>query len=442
MAKWESINDWLLSEEDVLSSPNDAAGGQPPSDVNPAGMPGAGAGMPPITASDSSPMDKSTGQLNPMNTPPAEPTGMDSPSPSTPDMPEERSQINFDQWKASFLRESIKGDVNELLEKIQSVRNDDLDSYQRKFVEDNIQVLFLRQNANIEKASQGIRKKVREELDRNNPSVSLVGHITSELQTMPELTNVFIKMLGLYSTKGDLHRKYIASLLGGVQVGSGGQTEDVVLNQKDFSIKISTRINSKFGLIDMGRWAMTKDDEKEYLSESELERLEDGSPEERDVLRKRVMLESIANYFKKRAFIVNVINNDGTVFFIGLDFSNALKEAYNSGRLIIKTKTNDSSEAMYDQDGALIQLIDVKIMYEKETGKTDENGKPLKEELEFISRKEGMLFLTASLETIKEASRSFQGMLIKETPYNGNPSDLQNLMRCVPSAPEQILRNC
>lgn len=432
MAKWAAIDDWLLKEEDVLASADDPAAGQPPSDAAPPGMPGAGAAGPP--------QDMPTNP-DPMSepAPPVNPTSFE---PISPDMPEDREKINFEQWRAAFFRDSIKGDVNELIEKIQSIRNDELDSYERKFVEDNLQILFLRQNANIEKASQVIRKKVREELDRNNPSVSLIYHITSTLMSMPELTNIFIKLIGLQSLKGDLHRKYLASLLGAIQVGSGGQNEDLILNQRDFSVKISTRVNSKFGMIDLGRWFMTKDDQEQYLSESELERLEDGSPEEREVLRKRVIIESIATYFKKRAFLVNVINPEGTVYYVGLDLSNALREAYDSGKLILKTSVSDSSEAMYNADGELEELIDVKIMFEKETGKIDEDGKPVKDSIEFISRREGMLFMNASLETIKEASTTFQGILIKENPYTGNPSDLLSIMRCVPSAPEYLLRNC
>lgn len=434
MAKWASINDWLLKEEDVLASAMDGAAGQPPSDVNPAGMPGAGAAGPPADQ---------PAMPDPMadKAPPLEPAGMES-DPVSPDMPEDKPKVNFDQWRNAFFRDLIKGDVNELLEKIQSVRNDDLDSYQRKFVEDNLQILFLRQNANIEKASKEIRKKIREELDRNNPSVSLINHTTSVLQSMPELTNVFIKILGLFSNKSDLHRKYLAAIYGAAQVGSGGQNEDLVLNQKEFSIKISTRMASKFGSIDLGKWSMIKDDQEQYLSESELERLEDGSPEEREVLRKRVILESIASYFRKRAYVVNVVDTDGTVYYIGLDLSNALREAYDAGKLVIKTKINDSSEAMYTSEGELIEFLDIKIMYEKDTGKTDADGKPLKNEIEFITRKDGMLLLNASLETIKDCSATFQGILIKETPFTGNPSDLQTLIRCVPSAPEMILRSC
>jgi hypothetical protein len=46
------------------------------------------------------------------------------------------------------------------------------------------------------------------------------------------------------------------------------------------------------------------------------------------------------------------------------------------------------------------------------------------------------------LDTIKEASSAFQGIVVKEIPYVGNPSDINTLIRCVPSAPEIILRSC
>jgi hypothetical protein len=266
--------------------------------------------------------------------------------------------------------------------------------------------------------------------------------MVATLQPMPELTNIFIKMLGLYGSKGDMHRKYIAALLGAVQVGSGGQNEDMIFNQREYSIRISTRFNSKFGLIDIGKWCLVVDDPERYLSEPEQQRLEDGSPEEKDVLRKRVMIESIADNYRMRAFVINVINQDGTVYLVGLDLSNALRDAYTKGKLIVKTSINENSEAVYNSEGNLTTLEDVKIMYEKETGKVDRDGKPLMQEVEFISRKDGMLFLTANLEILKEAASSFQGMIVKEIPYVGNPSDILTIMRCVPSAPEQILRSC
>ncbi len=439
-AHWITVNDWLLKEEDVLASAMDPAEGGPPADSMPPGMPGAGAAGPPADVpQEPNPLTQPAPSAG--NTPPAEPAQVMN-DPDSPDMPEDKKDLNFEEWKAKFFKESIKGDVNAMINMVQSIRNDDLDAYPRKFVEDNLQVLFLRNNANIEKASNEIRKAIREKIDKNNPAVSISQHMVSALQTMPEISQVFIKMMGLYSSKADMHRKFIASLLGAIQVGSGGLSEDLILNQREYSIKISTRMNSRFGMLDIGRWTLKKDDQEQYLSEPEQERLSDGSPEEREVLRKRVIIESIAEYFRKRAFLINVVNNDGTVFFLGLDLSNSLKEAYTTGKLVVKIEECEKSEAMYDTEGELVSLVDVKVMYEKETGKTDENGKPETQSLEFISRKDGVLFFTASLETIKEAAGSFQGLVVKEVPFTGNPSDLQGLMRCVPSATEIILRQC
>ena len=82
------------------------------------------------------------------------------------------------------------------------------------------------------------------------------------------------------------------------------------------------------------------------------------------------------------------------------------------------------------------------MKYVKNGQGTDENGHPIKEEHDFMERIDGILFLTAQFKILKEASSSFSGIVLKETPYNGNPSDLQVLMRCVPSAPEILLRSC
>ena len=66
----------------------------------------------------------------------------------------------------------------------------------------------------------------------------------------------------------------------------------------------------------------------------------------------------------------------------------------------------------------------------------------LKKEVEFIEKRNGMLFLTASLQTIGEASSSLQGTLFKEIPYAGNPSDLKSIKKCIYSAHDMLMRQC
>jgi len=362
--------------------------------------------------------------------------------PKEPDMPKDSKVSDFSSWKNKFFKESIKNDVGTLLQMIMNVRDGELSTYQRKFVEDNLQIVFLRQNSNINKASGDMRKKIRDDLDMANPGVSLTNHFATTLSSMPELINTFIKISGYCSNKADLHRKYIASLIGAIQVGSGAQQEDIVYNEKTYSIRISTRFNSKFGSIDAGRWALQQDDPQKYLADAELEKLDSGAPEEKKVLRHRIIIESIATSFEKRVFIVNVLADNGTLYFIGMDLSNILRSGYDNGVLTVSSYQNDASEALFDSDGNLITLQDIKIQYQKETGEMDENGNPLKDKTEFLVKKDGLLLINASLETLLDAAGNVNGLSVKELPFNGNPSDLVNLTRCVASTPELILRNC
>lgn len=413
---------------------------------------GTGPGDPAMGSSMGNPLDPSSMAApgtdpNVANMPPDEmgtqPGEQDfSTDPQHPDMPEEKKHLDFEMWKKQFMESSVKGDVQEMKGLIMDVRDRNLDDYQRKFVEDNLNVIFLREHSNIEKASKEIKKLIKDDLDHNNPGTSVANHIVEVLQTQPLLNNVYIKLTGLYSMKADQHRKFVAALTGSVQVGGGGSTEDLIYNEKDFSIRISTRFNSRFGDVYIGNWSLRTDDPQRYLKPPELQRLEEGSPEEKDALRKRIVVESICETFKTRAFIINVTGHDGTVYTVGWDIATSLKSAYTDGKLVAKMKQGDGSEAMIDEDGEIISFADIKIMYMKDSGELDEDGKPYRREHEFMVNRNGQLYLTATMQIIKESASSFPGVVIRETPYTGNPSDLKVLQRCVPNSPEILLRQC
>ena len=364
--------------------------------------------------------------------------------PQVPDMPKDIGEEgpDFESWKKQFIVESVKGDVQELKDSIHKVRDRDLDPYQRKFVEDNLQILFLREHSNINEASEEIRKLLKEELDHNNPATTTVNHMNTVLEKQPMLNACFIKLTGLLGMKADIHRKFIAALTGSVQVGAGAYNEDLIYNEKEFSIRYSTRFNSRFGEVHLGEWSLKQDDPERYLKPPELKRLEDGSPEEKDVLRRRVVMESIADAFKTRAFIINVVGTDGTIYTMGWDLASSLRTAYTEGKLVVRTKQDDAAEAMIDDDGNIIPFVDLKIMYVEDIGGVDEEGKPDKREVEFIARKYGQLFLTAQLPTVRKAAGSFNGVAFKEMPWQGNPSDLRTLSRCVPSVPTILMQQC
>jgi hypothetical protein len=364
--------------------------------------------------------------------------------PSSPDMPDVKGgDDDFEVWKNKYFRESVKGDTNQLIDLLNEQRDkDELQPYQRKFIEDNFNVQLLRQNANIDKAAKEIRKNIKDQLDQNNPATSVVNHIHNVLSTIPMLSSVFIKMSGYGSLKGDLHRKFMAALTGSVQVGSGSNTEDIIYNEREYSVMMSTRFNSEWGAINLGNWSLKEDDPERFLSEPEQKRLQEGSPEEKEVLRRRVVIESIADLFKTRAFVIQVVIDNGTVYTLGLDLSNALKGAYKDGKLVVRTRHSDNSEAMITDDGDIIPFVDLNIYYVKETGGQNEDGVPATEEIEFMERRNGILFLKAAYQTIKEAATVLPACVFKESPYQGNPSDLKVLRHCVYSSADLLLRNC
>lgn len=364
--------------------------------------------------------------------------------PQAPDMPEDKEESpDFEVWKSNFFKESVKGDAAKLMDMISPMRDKEtLEPYQRKFVDDNWNIQLLRMNSNVASASKQIRKSIREQLDKNNPSTSVVNHVFNTLESIPSLNETFIKMMGYSGNKGELHRKFIAALTGSVQVSSSPDKENIIFNEKEYSVKMATRLNSDWGEVALGSWSLREDDPERYLSAPELKRLSEGSPQERDVLRRRIVIESIAKQFEEQSFIIDVVNDEGTIYHLGWDMSNALRGAYTEGKVVVKAVKSENSEAMISDDGQIVPMVDLRIYFVKETGGQDEFGNPEMDEIEFMERRNGMLFLTAGLVTIKEASESMQGTELKEVPYPGNPSDLKALKRCVYSTHDLLMRQC
>lgn len=363
--------------------------------------------------------------------------------PESPDMPDEDDiEEDFEVWKSNYFKDSIKGDAEKLSELISPWREKELEPYQRRFVEDNWNIQLLRMNSNVSEASKQIRKMIKDQLDKNNPATSMTNHIVNTLESVQGLKDAYIRMMGYGGNKGELHRKFLAAITGSVQVSSSPDKENIIFNEREYSVKMCTRLNSEWGEVAIGSWSLREDDPERYLSEPELKRMSEGSPQERDVLRRRVVIESIADHFDEMSFMINVVGEDGMIYHLGWNMSNALRGAYAEGRLVVKTVKSENSEAMISDDGNIVPMIDLKVYYVRPSADIDMGSDDEEEEVEFMERRNGMLFLTAGLPTIKEAAESMQGTEFKEISYSGNPSDLKVLKRCVYSAHDLLMRRC
>jgi hypothetical protein len=144
----------------------------------------------------------------------------------------------------------------------------------------------------------------------------------------------------------------------------------------------------------------------------------------------------------ERAFLINVVGMDGTVAHMGWDLGNSLRSAYLDGKLVVRTEDNDNKESFIDEEGSIISVPNMAIYYVKEGDQIGPKGKAEIEEIEFISYRDGMLYLSAQLDLVKEAAQTLQGILYRETLWQGNPTDIKKILRCVPSSPEMLLRQC
>lgn len=363
--------------------------------------------------------------------------------PTDPDIEEEETPKDFEEWRHEFFELSIKGDIKEMLDSIAQVKQTKItESSQKKFVEDNLQILLYRQDANISKATKEIRNLISDDLDRTNPGTTIMQHVTAILEKDQTINQVLLKLTGLYGLKGDLHRKWLAALLGAVQVGGGGNREDLLYSDTEYTINISTRFHTQFGEVTLGKWSLKSDDPERYLSEPEMDRLSEGSPEEKQVLRRRVILESISEKFKKRAFLIHIVHPDGTINSLGWDLGDSLLAAYREGKLVVRGRQNEEKDAMISDNGEIVTLIDLDILYVKETGESDDNGRPQMVEVPFMERRDSVLYLVADLETLNMAASSMSGIFFREVPYTGNPSDVDAISQCIPSVYEILNRKC
>jgi len=107
-------------------------------------------------------------------------------------------------------------------------------------------------------------------------------------------------------------------------------------------------------------------------------------------------------------------------------------DAYKEGKIVVRGQENESKEISIGDDGEILPIIDYSLLFVKETGEVDDNGRPETEEVPFIQRRDSTLYLVADLDTLKMAAAGLSGIFFNSVPYGGNPSDIQQLQRSLP----------
>jgi len=277
----------------------------------------------------------------------------------------------------------------------------------------------------------------------------LYSVVSSEIEPYKAITDCLVKLPAFYSMKSDLYRKAMGAMMNGVQIGSGGSLEDlfIPLGEDGVGIKVCTRCYTDFGNIQIGKWNLQFNDPENFLSDAELQKLNNtGSPEEKEVLRKRVVVESIAENFKDKVYLCMIVDpNMGERHEIGFNFAELMRDGWKNGYISIEFKASvGKGEAGVQVDGELIDLQEVQIDYIKENAdKLDEEGKPVKEHVELMEVKNGFLYVTVMGDEFTNFANDAQaGLFYSSKPFDSGPEELLKVQRCVPDIKEILLKKC
>jgi hypothetical protein len=140
---------WLIEADEALAG---GPPGAPPGGGDPSQQPGGG-------QPDAGPALQGAGQNSPPGPNPDDQGGGEdvTQEPTAPEgMDDDEGQNqDFATWRKGFFKLAVKGDPVEMMNNLEPIREQTgLTAPERKFVEDNWNILVLRQNANIDKASK------------------------------------------------------------------------------------------------------------------------------------------------------------------------------------------------------------------------------------------------------------------------------------------------
>lgn len=342
------------------------------------------------------------------------------------DVGEEVELLDFDDFRQDYIEMSVNAKPEELMDKLGDLSGIiDLGPKEKKFTSDNLQILQLMEDKDIYEASR--------KLHHIEDPMEMMAQLSETIDKVETLRNVTFKLTSFFGMKSDLYRKFVASLLGAVQVGGGGTVEDLVIAPtKGQRTLLCTRFYTVFGYIDLVPWSLHEGDADMFLKDIERERMETGSPEEKRVLLKRTILSSITNVVGNKIFLVCVVSRSTgrrTEFAFRMD--RFLNQGYEKGLLEVNL-SEESDRLEVFPDGSTRPPAKLQIKF------VDPEG----EDKEFIEWMRGSLYMTAEPETIETLADLIGESFYNRTDFEGDEEELETAQNCIPTLPDMLLRRC
>jgi hypothetical protein len=222
----------------------------------------------------------------------------------------------------------------------------------RTFISSNLSAVSLLEETVIKESQKVIR--------RGKSAEDMVANLESELTGRNEYKECVQRISALGGNRGNAWRQLIAAMCGGVIVpGPVGSEVHIPIGRKKNAESLILRPQAYlgWGAIDLGRVIITSDSSREYLGSEEQSKLIGGAPEEKRVLRNRMVIEAICDQLGNGIYAILVVSEEGpwqTAYFD----SEMFREAYEAGILtVIEPHTEPGSTIAFNSDGEPVELV-------------------------------------------------------------------------------------
>ena len=245
--------------------------------------------------------------------------------------PEASVDTQFTQYVREYAKMVAKySDEPDTLKKmlqVPSLQNFEMTPWQRAFIDSNLSSVSLLHEGFVIEAQKQIKRI-------SGSGGSNTSAFESLFDRIGELQDVFVRLSVAGPDRSNLLRQFMAAVLSGVVV-PGPVGGEVMMAQKKSDEVVSIRPNcyTTWGYVDLGPVTIDGKSMEDYLSESERDKINDGAPEERRVLRNRLLIEAISDQLGGANYYIVVINPENGQWE-SVNFSSELFiDAYRNGNL-------------------------------------------------------------------------------------------------------------
>lgn len=319
----------------------------------------------------------------------------------------------------------------ELVDFLKGISSQAKTASERSFIDSNLSSLSLLEETVVEE----IRKKLKKEKDPE----TLMNSLEEALDSYTEMGEALQRLSAAGPDKSNLWRQMVAALCTGAVIpGMVGGEVHCARGKNEETMVLRPICTLNWGYVDLGAVRITATSPEDYLSEEGRQRLENGAPEEKRVLRNRVFVESVSDQLGGGYYMILALKQDDPNWNMVGFLSDIFRESYEGGSLtVLESMPGLAGSLAVDKDGKWVTMTTwrMAIVNESEVGIDMETGVQ-KPKFEIVSELQGDRFIWVG---DSDAFNDIGAKVGKRVFKQADTEKAEQLRQSVPDARERLM---